>query len=474
MKAAAAGRTCVIVAANAILTATSAAAATGGVKIPSKMKKIVFFAFSFLFCAVALNVSAHRPEIIYYSQGGRIEISEPEISRAFYDELKGQPRDYFLSSDKGFNLYLNLLVPAFSNPKGRYSARVLLLQNSEEQEVAFLDGQSFEWQEFYEEFGRDYYYRGPEIDRNFPSGSYKIEVFSSSPDDGNTGRYVLAVGKIESFGLQTLANAYWQLPLLKVTFFKTSVLQFFLTPFGIGAAGVLGGVLVLWAFIYYIIGSIKAYIKHHQAKTMLLASDFPEMRDEIIKLLQKPAYDVTVAFVTTALKQEEDKSYAERDMKMMQDMGFNVEEYDIEGKKEFELMQVLSLKDIIFVEGGSTFYLLNAMRKCNFEKVLRKLLKNGIVYIGVSAGSIVVGKTIQTADWLGDDNFLGLRNLKGMNLVPFDIFAHYTPEYAEIIKKKIPSAKKRARELKILTDQQAILVQGKEVVLIGDGEQILV
>jgi peptidase E len=36
-------------------------------------------------------------------------------------------------------------------------------------------------------------------------------------------------------------------------------------------------------------------------------------------------------------------------------------------------MRLFEVKDIIFVAGGNTFYLLKAMRACNFEKVLRKL-----------------------------------------------------------------------------------------------------
>jgi len=101
----------------------------------------------------------------------------------------------------------------------------------------------------------------------------------------------------------------------------------------------------------------------------------------------------------------------------------------------------------------------------------------GKVYVGVSAGSIVAGKTIQTADKFGtgtDNATIKLKNLKGLNLVPFDIFCHYQPEYAEIIKQKMPDPKKRAKNLKILTDEQAILVQGKEIDLIGKGEQIIV
>jgi len=51
---------------------------------------------------------------------------------------------------------------------------------------------------------------------------------------------------------------------------------------------------------------------------------------------------------------------------------------------------------------------------------------------------------------------------------------HYQPEHAEIIEQQMPNPKKRAKKLRILTDEQAILVQGKEENLIGDGEAIII
>ena len=222
---------------------------------------------------------------------------------------------------------------------------------------------------------------------------------------------------------------------------------------------------------------IKETIKHNQAKTLLLTSAGMAMKGEIIKLLQRPAYDVSVAFITTAYiyRKEENPDYVNKDLIIMKEMGFNIEEIDIEGRSEAQVYNLLKNKDIIFVEGGNTFYLLKAMRTCNFERVIRKLLKEGKVYIGVSAGSIVAGKTIKTAGWKdADKNIVGLKNLKGLNLVPFDIFVHYSPEHAEIIAQKLPDPKNRLKKLRILTDEQAILVQGKEVALIGKGEQIIV
>ena len=441
------------------------------------MKSAIIYAFIFLFLAGCFlcpaSVSAHQPRLVFLQQGA-VQINNPEISQAFYDNLRGAPRDYFIDSSKDFELYVNLLVPAQENGLGRYSADVF---DGQGQKIYTIDGSSVNWQEFYEPFGRDYYLKGPELSQKLGAGKYKIEVYSKN----NLGEYVLVVGQKEFYDIGSLLNIYWQLPLLKLTFFKTSVWQFFLTPFGIYGVGAIGAILILIFLINYFVGLIKENIKHNEAKTLLLTSaGMQPMKDEILKLLTKPAYDVTVAFITTAAKSEENLSYLNEDLRIMrEEVRFNVEEIDIEGKTESQVMKLLELKDIIFVEGGNTFYLLKAMRACKFEKVIRKLLKQGKVYIGVSAGSMVAGKTIITSVWRGEfngknKNTVGLKNLKGLGLVPFDIFVHYQPEYAEIIKEKMPNVKKRAKNLRILTDDQAILVQGKEVDLIGEGEKIII
>ncbi len=434
------------------------------------MKKILLFISIFVLLAIGQNTSAHQPNIIF-SQKGDINIINPELSRAFYDELKGSPRDYFIDSNKDFELYINLLVPDPANRDTKYSADVF---NSNGEKIFSTDGENFIWQSYYEEFGRDWYLKGPELKEKVVAGKYKVEIYSKE----NLGKYVLAIGETESFDAKSIINIYWQLPLLKIAFFKTSVLQFFLTPFGIGAIGVIGFIFIILAVINYLVGVIKEFIKHNQAKTLLLTSGgMPQMKDEIIKLLQKPAYDVTVAFVNTAYKYrlKDEPDIENIDLNIMKELGFNVEEIDIEGKNQSQLMKLFEVKDIIFVAGGNTFYLLNAMRRSGFEKVIRKLLKSGKVYIGVSAGSVVAGRTIKTVGWKNaDKNIVGLKDLKGLNLVPFDLFVHYTPEWVDVIKQQIKNPKKRAKNLKIITDDQAILVQGNEVDLIGDGEAVVV
>jgi dipeptidase E len=433
--------------------------------------KLVLLLAFFLFLPLGGAVLAHQPVLIYNKQGD-IQVNNPEISRAFYDQLKGERREYFIDSVEDFDLYINILVPNPANRDGRYFVDVFLLKPDGQDKIASIDDTTYEWQEFYEPFGRDHYFKGPEINTRALAGKYKIEVYSLD----NQGKYVLAIGKKEFFDAKSILNIYWQLPLLKMTFFNTSVMQFFLTPFGIAGVAFIGIILLIIAVISYLISLIKEKIRQATAKTILLTSNGMQVKDEIIKLLQKPSYDIMVAFITTAAKPEGDVSFVKTDWEIMKDTGFNIQEVDIEGKTESQLFKILKLKDIIFVEGGNTFYLLKAMRACNFEKIMRKLLKNGKVYIGASAGSIVAGRTIETASWgqAKDANIVNLKNLRGLNFVPFNVFVHYKPEDAEIIKQKIKNPKKRKKKLRILTDDQALLAQANQIILLGKGEEIIV
>ncbi|MCX6719864.1 MAG: hypothetical protein NTV36_02040 [Candidatus Staskawiczbacteria bacterium] len=124
------------------------------------MKKIILILFICFLVSLAGSASAHQPRLIYL-QKGEVKITSPEVSQAFYDELKGQPKDYFIDSDKDFNLYLNLLVPEEANKDGRYSAKIFMA----DQQAGELDAGSVEWKEMYESFGRDYYLQGPELDK---------------------------------------------------------------------------------------------------------------------------------------------------------------------------------------------------------------------------------------------------------------------------------------------------------------------
>ncbi len=205
-------------------------------------------------------------------------------------------------------------------------------------------------------------------------------------------------------------------------------------------------------------------------KTILLTSAGTDVKEEILKILPKPTNQIKVAHIITAANPEENKSYLEKDIKNLTDLGFQVENIDIEGKKERDLRNILANKDIIYVQGGNTFYLMKYVRESGFDKIVKDLINKGVIYIGVSAGSYVACPTIEMAGWKHPDkNIVGLTDFSGMDLVPFLLSVHYNPEYKEILKNEISTA---SHLVKILTDKQAILVKDDEITLVGEGEEI--
>lgn len=75
--------------------------------------------------------------------------------------------------------------------------------------------------QWYEGFAKDDYMKGPEYGENFKSteklsaGSYQIKVFNEE----NEGKYVLAVGDVESFPANEIIKALFVVPYLKILFF---------------------------------------------------------------------------------------------------------------------------------------------------------------------------------------------------------------------------------------------------------------
>jgi len=204
-------------------------------------------------------------------------------------------------------------------------------------------------------------------------------------------------------------------------------------------------------------------------KTMLLTSAGMNVKEEILKILPKSPKELKLTHITTASIDEKNKGYVTKDTNLMKELGFQVTEADISGMTEGKVRKLLKDTDIIYVQGGNTYYLLKCIKESGFDEVVKELLEKGVIYIGVSAGSYVAGPTIEQSNWVHEHNRFGLTDLTAMNLVPFLLLVHYVPEYKSILKEKIPKSK---YEFKILTDDQAILVKGDDYKLVGRGSEI--
>jgi dipeptidase E len=187
--------------------------------------------------------------------------------------------------------------------------------------------------------------------------------------------------------------------------------------------------------------------------------------------LPKKITDCKIAYISTASKKVLDDTYAKNHQQKMKELNFSFSNIDIVGMNENELKKALDGHDIVFVEGGNTYCLLRAVRESNFEKVIRDLISQGVVYIGSSAGSYITCPSIIMSTWTERGfNRCGITDFTGMNLVPFLIKAHYTPDMQKMI---IEKAKGLKYPLRVLNDNQALLVRDGEVQLLGGGDEII-
>ena len=171
------------------------------------MRLLLFILFLF-----SMPVHAHQPKLINYSPtiDSPHKVIFPEISKAYYSKLTGQPHYYVINSEDDFLFYTSILSPKINEEPSRFSLEVL----DEDQNIVYkVDGLDFEWTAWYEPYARDWYWKGPEIgvesgkefqtSFTIDAGTYYIKVFNES----NTGHYSLAVGEAE-FLDQIYGNKY--------------------------------------------------------------------------------------------------------------------------------------------------------------------------------------------------------------------------------------------------------------------------
>lgn len=189
---------------------------------------------------------AHQPRLVMGELDEPVEIFNPEVSQAFYAELEGAPEYYVIRADEPFNFYLSMTVADEPGVDTDYVVRA----TQDSAPVITLDGTAHEWTEFHEEFAGDDYLNGPEQEMAVEAGEYLIEV--SSPD--NSGKYVLVVGKKESFPFGESVKMFKVLPDLKKDFFNKSGWAIFEGLIVRGLA-IFGGIIIL--LIVFIIWWIK-------------------------------------------------------------------------------------------------------------------------------------------------------------------------------------------------------------------------
>ena len=165
---------------------------------------------------LATAAAAHKPVIV--GKDTNTTITEPEVSHAYYGKLNGEAHTYTINTEKNITLYVNILQPDPSPDSETSEARsfsVRIKQYEGDDKTATYGMEAGNWEQYYEKHGKDHYLRGPELERDVTADRYVITV----SNDENQGKYALAVGKQEDFGLIDRITAWFKAIYLDWWFF---------------------------------------------------------------------------------------------------------------------------------------------------------------------------------------------------------------------------------------------------------------
>jgi len=196
----------------------------------------------------------------------------------------------------------------------------------------------------------------------------------------------------------------------------------------------------------------------------------PNTVQACVDLVGKPQEQITFAVINEAYAAEHgDKRWV---ISNLNDVAKNFPaEMDIVNLLAFPLNEIeerISQKDAIFVVGGHTDYLMSVFVKTGFDKLLPKLLKSK-VYVGSSAGSMVMGKRLSSEAYQKMyKEVVGYGTTRYLEIVDFTIMPHLDSQDFPGRKENLTRASKQhAGKIYGLNDDSAVVVKDNKMEVIG-------
>ena len=172
-------------------------------------------------------------------------------------------------------------------------------------------------------------------------------------------------------------------------------------------------------------------------KKLFLASWFAGSSSLLPNFIKEDLAGKKVVFIPTAtsypMPNEERAGYDfinSLDKAALEKLGFIVEILEVENETPEAIEKSITAADCIFVCGGSTFFLLQELKRKGAEKLISRHIEQGKLYMGTSAGSLIMQKDIVAEenddptiapDLNGDDS--------GFGFIDFYLYVHYGRHY---------------------------------------------
>ena len=179
-----------------------------------------------------------------------------------------------------------------------------------------------------------------------------------------------------------------------------------------------------------------------------------DFKEKFYKLISKDdLYNAKLLYITTAIDGELDdnRDWVDNEYKTILDLGVNesnITEYKIGNDVNIDDY------DIIYMMGGNTIYLLDMVRRYNFIEVIKNFIAKGKIYIGSSAGSQIIGSTIELCS-VYETNNVNMTDFTALGIIDKEV---------------VPHANKKEELIKNLNKEELILLYDGDGIIITDLE----
>ena len=169
-------------------------------------------------------------------------------------------------------------------------------------------------------------------------------------------------------------------------------------------------------------------------------------------------------FIPTAAVPEKITFYVGADRKALQKLGVTVQDLEISKLPEAEIEKAILNADFIFVSGGNTFFLLQELKRKGADKMIINHIDQGKLYIGSSAGSAVVSKTIEYVKHMDSTKAAPeLKDYSALGITDFCVVPHFTNFPFRKSAQKVMKEFSNTLDLKPISNNQVITVCGEKI-----------
>ncbi|MEG1733353.1 MAG: Type 1 glutamine amidotransferase-like domain-containing protein [Longicatena sp.] len=202
---------------------------------------------------------------------------------------------------------------------------------------------------------------------------------------------------------------------------------------------------------------------------ILLTSYFKKVANLVPRFLETNPVGNKVCFITTASIPEKVDFFVSSGKKALEKLGMEIIELEVLSASTKEINDKIITSDIIYVSGGNTFFLLDAFRKTGVDKLIIEQIHNGKPYIGESAGSMILSENIEYASLMDSPKVANGLNgdYQALAITEFSIVPHSNNVPFKNIVKKIDKTYSSKYDLKLISNNQAIMVIGKDITLLN-------